>query len=298
MSELDKYADVLSPGVRSVWPILANAVKGMRGALFGGTALAVHLRHRQSFDLDYMTYKSFSGERLLKRLQETADTVVPQRASKDQMNADVNGVAVDVFMYPYRGDNPGYIQQLEKPTKIATMPVASLPDLLASKLDVIMYRPKLRDYIDIAAIDRSERLRIEDGLELHMRRYGTTLHSRTLEHIVDLLEQPGDLAADRTFEHQGHQALSYLSGRVPDLRVHLMNAHMGIDAVKTAPRGRSRDDPSNGARALLRPRVVEHLTAHPSASYSEIAETSGASPSYVARIARDEGLTRRRGQRT
>ena len=47
------------------------------------------------------------------------------------------------------------------------MRVASLPDLLATKLDVIMYRPKLRDYIDIAAIDKSGWYGIEDGLRFH-----------------------------------------------------------------------------------------------------------------------------------
>lgn len=298
MSELDKYADVLSPGIRSVWPLLANAVKNMRGALFGGTALATHLRHRQSFDLDYMTYKSFSGERLFQRLRASAGAVVARTAAKDQMNADVDGVAVDVFMAPYRGNNPGYVKQLQKPTTIAGMPVASLPDLLATKLDVIMYRPKLRDYIDIAAIDASGRLRIEDGLGLHMRRYGTTLRSRTLDHIIDLLEQPGQLAADRVFDQQQHETLSYLAGRVPELRTHIMNTRMGIDALGSSPPGRSKGESPDKRERPLRPDIVQHLTARPDTSYAAIAKALGASPSYVAAVARDEGLTRHRKRRT
>lgn len=244
MSELDDYADVLSNGIRSVWPLLADAVKNMRGALFGGTALAVHLRHRRSFDLDYMTYKSFSGERLFQRLQASGAAVVARTAVTDQMNADVDGVAVDVFMAPHRGDNPGHGKQLQQPAVIAGLPVASLPDLLAAKLDVIMYRPKLRDYIDIAAIDNSGRLRIEDGLSLHMRRYGTTLRSRTLDHMVDLLEQPGQLAADGVFAQQQHETLAYLAGRVPELRTHIMNTRMGIDSVGSSPPGRPEARPS------------------------------------------------------
>jgi len=243
MADLSEYADVLSPGIRSVWPILANAVKNMRGALFGGTALAMHLRHRQSFDLDYMSYKSFSGEHLYRRLQASAGAVVARSATTGQMNADVDGVAVDVFMAPYRGDNPGHVEQLQRPTMIAAMPVASLPDLLASKLDIIMYRPKLRDYIDIAAIDASGRLRIEDGLGLHMRRYGTTLRSRTLDHMIDLLEQPGSLASDRVFEHQSGQTLAYLRERVPDLRTHILNARLDVDATETPPRSRPASGP-------------------------------------------------------
>ena len=238
MADLDAYADVLGPGILSVWPKLTSAVENMRGALVGGTALAMHLRHRQSFDLDFMTYNSFSGERLFQRLRQTADSVVANTAAAGQMNAVVDGVAVDVFTVPHRGDNPGHVKQLQKPTVIEAMPVASLPDLLAIKLDVIMYRPKLRDYIDIAAIDTSGRLRIEDGLRLHMQRYGTTMRSRTPDHIIDLLEQPGKLATDRVFAHQQQQTLAYLAERVPQLRAHIMNTRLGIYATPAPPPGR------------------------------------------------------------
>ena len=199
MADLDAYTDVLGSDVRAVWPILAKAVKNIRGSLVGGTALAMHLRHRISYDLDYMAYKSFSGEHLYRGLRAAAGTARADSAVKDQMNAVIDGVAVGVFMAPHRGDNPGHVKQLHKPMIVDGLAVASLPDLLATKLDIIMYRPKLRDYIDIAAIDASGRLRIEDGLALHMQRYGTTLRSQTLDRIINLLEKPGQLSADKVF---------------------------------------------------------------------------------------------------
>jgi len=110
VADLDAYTDVIGPDARAVWPLLAKAVKNIRGALVGGTALAMHLRHRVSYDLDYMTYKSFSGEHLYRRLCSTAATAVAGTAVKDQMNAVIEGVAVDVFMAPYRGDNPGHVK--------------------------------------------------------------------------------------------------------------------------------------------------------------------------------------------
>ena len=118
MPEVDAWADVLDPKIRAVWPILAAAVKNIRGSLVGGTALSIHLRHRQSYDLDFMTYSSFSGEHLHRKLASMADTTVLRRASKDQMNAYINGVAVDVFMAPYRGVRPGYVKQLQKPAVV------------------------------------------------------------------------------------------------------------------------------------------------------------------------------------
>ena len=291
MSNLDAYTDVLGPDLRAVWPKLAKAVKNIRGSLVGGTALAMHLRHRRSFDLDYMTYKSFSGEHLYGKLQAMAASATADAAAKDQMNAVIDGVAVDVFMAPYRGDNPGHVKQLDKPMIVDGLPVASLPDLLAAKLDIIMYRPKLRDYIDIAAIDASNKLRIEDGLAFHMRRYGTTLGSLTLDRIIALLENPGQLSADRVFERQQPQTLQYLAGRVPQLRTHLVNTRLGITSSHTRPASR-RAGQTHTTKPTLRPLIVQQLNARPNASYAQIAAHLGTKPGYVAQIARAEGLKR------
>ena len=239
MPEVDAWADILDPKIRAVWPILASAVKNIRGSLVGGTALSIHLRHRQSYDLDFMTYESFSGEHLYRKLGSAADTAVVDTASKDQMNAVINGVAVDVFMAPHRGIRPGYVKQLQKPRVVDGMRVASLPDLLATKLDIIMYRPKLRDYIDIAAIDMSGGLRIEDGLRLHIERYGTGMQSQVVDHIVDLIANPGKLTADRVFGHQAEDTLAYLRERVPSLRAHIARIRVDVAAPSTAPPDRA-----------------------------------------------------------
>lgn len=239
MPEVDAWADVLDPKIRAVWPLLASAVKNIRGSLVGGTALSIHLRHRRSYDLDFMTYGSFSGEHLHRKLASMADTTVLRRASQDQLNAYINGVAVDVFLAPYRGIRPGYVKQLQEPAVVDGMRVASLPDLLATKLDIIMYRPKLRDYIDIAAIDMSGRLRIEDGLRLHIERYGTGMQSQVVDHIVDLLENPGRLTADRVFDHRADDTLSYLRERVPSLWAHIARMRVDLADPSTAPTDRA-----------------------------------------------------------
>ena len=292
MADLDAYTDVIGPDARAVWPLLAKAVKNIRGALVGGTALAMYLRHRPSYDLDYMTYKSFSGEHLYRKLSSTAATAVANTAAKDQMNAVIDGVAVDVFMAPYRGDNPGHVKQLHKPMIVDGLAVASLPDLLATKLDIIMYRPKLRDYIDIAAIDASGRLRIEDGLALHMQRYGTTLRSRTPDRIINLLEKPGQLSTDRVFGHRRQETLDYLAQRVPQLRSHLLNTRLGITVHQTQPSPRH-EGGVPATKPKIKPQIVRQLKARPKASYAQIAEILGTKPGYVAQIARETRLTRK-----
>ena len=239
MSDLDNYRGVLGDSVRAVWPNLAAAVAGIDGALFGGTALATHLQHRQSFDLDYMTYQHFDGEALARRL--AVGTQVDVRvAAASQLRATAGGVVVEVFTAPHPSDDPSKVQQIAAPRMLDGLAVASLADLLASKLDVVLWRAKPRDFIDIAAIDQSSQLRIEDGLRLHTVRYSTTLGSGVLDEIVDLLEDPGPLPSDPAFAAQASEALAYLADRAPALRDYLANARA---VAGRRPPGRAQGTP-------------------------------------------------------
>ena len=213
----------LSDEMRAVWPILVRVTHGLDGALVGGTALVVHLRHRVSVDLDFMTLRSFSGKRVANALARQTEDIVVAAAEDDIMHATVCGVLVEMFLAPRRGYNPGYVRNIRNPQPVAGLPVASLEDLLASKLDVILYRPKLRDYIDIEAIDTLSPYCIEDGLLFHMRRYGTMSQARDLARIVDLLADPGPLEDDRVFDDRRDSVLAYLRARVPALQNHLQH---------------------------------------------------------------------------
>lgn len=220
---LEDWSDHLSEEMRAVWPMLAGVVNGLDGSLVGGTALAIHLRHRVSFDLDFMALRPFSGRRLAAALSEQTEDIDVALAEDDAMHATVRGVQVQVFAAPHRGDNPGHVRNIRPPAPIAGLPVASLADLLASKLDVILYRPKLRDYIDLKALDDRGPYCLEDGLLFHMRRYGTLPSSRDLARVIDLLADPGPLEEDREFDVERDGALAYLRARVPALHNHLQH---------------------------------------------------------------------------
>ena len=232
MPEIGDYSDVLPAEMIGVWPVLAQAVRGIDGSLMGGTALTIHLRHRTSFDLDYMTDGSFSGEALVGELVQFAPErrVETLSAGTDALDARIDGVVVQVFR-PQPRPEVGRIAVLSAPIQVSGMKVGSLPDLLAAKLDVILLRPKLRDYIDIKAIDELSPYSLEDGILFHMRRSGTTTTSRDLSRIVDLLEYPGSLQPDRVFGDDD-DVLDYLAGRAQDLRRYL---HHEIIASPSLP---------------------------------------------------------------
>ena len=232
MPEIGDFSEVLPSEMIEVWPVLAQAVGGIGGSLMGGTALTIHLRHRTSFDLDYMATGSFSGENLTGKLAQIAPEkrVETLSAGPDALDARIDGVVVQVFR-PQPRPEVGRITVLRAPIQVGGMKVGSLPDLLAAKLDVILLRPKLRDYIDIKAIDELSPYSLEDGILFHMRRYGTTTASRDLSRIVDLLEDPGPLQPDRVFGDDDN-VLGYLTGRAQDLRRYL---HHEIIASPSLP---------------------------------------------------------------
>ncbi len=219
MGEIDDWADCLAAGLRKVWPILAGVVSDIDGSLFGGTAIAIHLRHRQSFDLDYMTAGPFDVVEAANALTEAFDgDIRVLRQDREGLHAMVGGVTVEIFRTPERGYNPGRVTMLEAPTIIDDLKVASLADLLASKLDVLLYRQKLRDYIDLAAIDAQSPYSLEDGLLFHMTRYGPVPEGHELSQIINLLEDPGQLDADPVFARERDRVLTHLRSRAPALR--------------------------------------------------------------------------------
>lgn len=245
MPGIDDWSDFLPDQMRKVWPLLAHATSRIRGSLVGGTALAIHLRHRVSYDLDYMAMQKFSGAHLARSLEKQATDFQLIDAGTDVMHARVQTILVQVFRAPRRGLNPGHVKVLRPLVKVDGLRVASLPDLLASKLDLIMYRPKLRDYIDLAAIDRAGHYRLEDGLVFHMERYGVTVQDRVAHHIIDLLDSPGRLEVDPLFEPIRQETLDYLRDRAPALRRALITLRAEDTDLRQSepPRGTHKSGP-------------------------------------------------------
>ena len=78
-------------------------------------------------------------------------------------------------MRDLRGFVNGHATQLAAPSVVDGIAIGSVPDLMATKLDVIQHRRQGRDYIDIAAMDRACVCTIEDGLRYHKQRYAPTV---------------------------------------------------------------------------------------------------------------------------
>ena len=218
--DINELRGLLSDQICEVWPKVAQALDRHKHRLMGGTAVTIHLRHRQSFDLDFMALKTFDGQGLARRFQELASSFELIDASTDWLHLYMDDAQIQVFRD--RGDDgESQFQWIEAGHNVNGIIVGSIPDLFAAKLDVIMYRPRLRDYIDIAALDTASPYRLEDGLRFHQQRYGTPLRSKILDRIVSLLDDPGELSQDRVPNIEPEDILNHLKNRAVVLREYL-----------------------------------------------------------------------------
>jgi Nucleotidyl transferase AbiEii toxin, Type IV TA system len=165
---LDARIDVLPRAQQEIWPLLAPA-RGLSLVLYGGTAVALHLGHRVSIDFDF-----FSAAPLDKKRIETSLAFMRGAAT---IQEDENTLVVNAAMPSglvkvslFGGMTIGRVNAPLR-TRDQTLLVASLEDLLATKLKAILDRAEAKDYRDIAAM-LSAGIALERGLGAFAKMYG------------------------------------------------------------------------------------------------------------------------------
>jgi len=115
--------------------------------LAGGSAVALHLGHRVSVDLDFFTPQDdLDAEALIHQLQGIGHLLIRQQ-SRGTLNATLEDTLVSFFVYPY--------PLLETPQRVWDIPVAGLLDLALMKLAAIGQRGAKRDFVDMYQICHS-----------------------------------------------------------------------------------------------------------------------------------------------
>jgi hypothetical protein len=122
-------------------------------ALYGGTAIALRLGHRASVDFDFFTERALDRASLeeplpfLRRaqvLQESRDTLTVLASSEVSNERPVKLSFFGSIAFGRVGE-PQW-------TDDRIVQVASLEDLLATKVKVMLQRIEAKDYLDIAAL--------------------------------------------------------------------------------------------------------------------------------------------------
>ena len=139
--------DILPEAQRRLWPELGGTPGDF--TLYGGTAIALRLGHRQSIDFDFFAQTSFAPDALLTKIPYLKGAVVRQSSPNTlTTTVECNG-SVQVSFFGGLG-----LGQVEAPDfiKDPNLAIASLIDLAGTKAKVIIQRVEPKDYIDIHAL--------------------------------------------------------------------------------------------------------------------------------------------------
>lgn len=143
---------ILSPAQQRLWPELGRAPQ-LGLVLYGGTAIALRIGHRFSVDFDFFTDRRLDKEALRDSFSFAAQSMVIQE-SPDTLSVLVSGGSASdehVKVSFFGGIGFGRVGEPEL-TEDGVLQVASLDDLMATKLKVILQRIEAKDYRDIAAM--------------------------------------------------------------------------------------------------------------------------------------------------
>lgn len=134
------FFDTLDPGTRLLFQQLGQEPVVSSFFLAGGSALALHLGHRVSVDLDFFSLQPYSMPELIARLQSLGHLVI-ENQSADKLVGELNHVKVSFFTYPYR--------LLAETVSAEGIQLASLLDIALMKIVAIGQRGTRRDFVDL-----------------------------------------------------------------------------------------------------------------------------------------------------
>ena len=174
------------------WTALAHVLPAEL-YLGGGTAVAVHLRHRESRDLDFFFHHGGVDLTALAAQLRGLGPFAVTHESPGTLRGELGATKVEFF----HADEVRPQQLLEPPSVVGGLRVAGLKDLIAMKLKVIGDRGEMRDYYDIKVIEERGNITLEDGIVLFLERYDVSPQSDALRHIVRALGYLDDVEEDR-----------------------------------------------------------------------------------------------------
>lgn len=158
--------------------------------LVGGTALALHLGHRKSVDLDM--FGTFDPIVSYRKLLADAGHSVEGVENGTVQSLRVNNVKVDLVNYPY----PWLDDAIEE----GNIRLAGLRDIAAMKLSAVANRGRKKDFIDVARL--LDVFSLDQMLSLYKEKFSVSELSfplRGLMYFDDAEEDPMPEMFDSNF---------------------------------------------------------------------------------------------------
>ena len=168
-----------SPQLR-LWTELAEVPDSF--ALYGGTAIALYLGHRESVDFDFFSSQPFEPSELYRSIPFLQGSEIIQSAPNTLTCLVDRGGYVQVSFFGLPAIKP-----VKAPTLLESpaIKIASLVDLAGMKASVVQQRAELKDYVDIAALIEQTDINLPIALAAAQKIYGSGFNPQsTLKALV------------------------------------------------------------------------------------------------------------------
>lgn len=156
------FEEVLPGTTRRYLALLAEKGLSTPFYLGGGTAVALHLRHRLSIDLDFYCPEHFDVAVLDARLHDF-EVYRRERLSEDTLLGALEDLRISFFWYRY--------QLMEEPVIALSTRILRLPDLAAMKIEAIAQRNTKRDFIDLYFMAHEADITPQKAIEYHRAKF-------------------------------------------------------------------------------------------------------------------------------
>lgn len=161
--------NILPAAQLQLWPQLSSIPHHF--ILYGGTAIALQIGHRQSVDFDFFSALPLDRDQLFLSAK-FLDHAICSQPELNTLNCQIpyGDEAVKLQFLAGLAERQGRVEDslICDDNKIR---IASLRDLFATKLNTIQMRAEIKDYIDIDALILHG-LKLEDGLGCARAIYG------------------------------------------------------------------------------------------------------------------------------
>lgn len=149
--------------------------------LVGGTAIALHIGHRESIDYDLFTYDEFANQKIRRKILKDSKIDAVIRDETGQFTLVIDGVRFTFFQFPYEID---FTESFENIIKI--------PDILtlaAMKAFALGRRAKWKDYVDLFFILKANHT-VSDitakGIEIFGNEFNEKIFRTQLAYFEDI----------------------------------------------------------------------------------------------------------------
>src|SRR5579863_6291382 len=187
MNHFSPHLEILPAPQRTLWNELSEVSRDF--VLYGGTALALHLAHRQSVDFDLFGSRALDLAQIEQGISFLQGANIIQR-DKNTLSAIVDrGGPVKVSFFGVPNLPRLRAAVLAKDNGLG---VASLLDLAGTKASVVQVRAEAKDYIDLDALMTTRKVELPLALSAAQRLYGPTFNPQITLKALSFFDD-GDL---------------------------------------------------------------------------------------------------------